>query len=431
MTSTKVLNIVPHLGGGVGTVLLSFFNENNKQNNYEHTVYSLDTINSNSKSVLDNLNIYYEESVRIKLKKLMKEVEVTDIVVIHWWNHPLLYELLVKYRLPKCRLAIWSHVSGNNDPQCFTNNILLYPDKFIFTTPISNKNINNFNNKEQFSTIWAGSNLERFKNIKRKQDDFFTIGYIGTVDYSKIHENFISLCNNVDIPNIRFIVCGDGSALESMKEEVKNLGLEKKIIFTGFVKNIDKYLEQFDIFAYPLTSNHYGTCDQTLAEAMSSGIVPIVFNNEMESYMINNSETGIVVHSEREYIKAIYNLYIEKTELNRLSINARESALEFFSIKSSLDEWNITFKNLLKINKSEKVWPRIFKDEDVKPYELFLESLNDTRLIFENNYKDKILELKKFSSWSSKTKGTVYHYNSFFEYDKVLSSWIKIMEEEE
>src|SRR5206468_9738822 len=42
-----------------------------------------------------------------------------DVVLVHFWNTPELWELL-RGGLPPVRLAVWSHVAGDTAPQVVT-----------------------------------------------------------------------------------------------------------------------------------------------------------------------------------------------------------------------------------------------------------------------------------------------------------------------
>ena len=205
MKKYKILHLSPHLGGGVGRVLKSFLPEFNKNKEYSHEICCLDTINNESKIFLEEKSISYEELIHLDIVLLLEKIKKVDILIVHWWNHPLLYEFLIKYELVKTRVLFWSHVSGKDAPQLFTKALLEYPNKFVFTTPISYqiKEVNSFENKT-FYDIWATSNFKHVKNLTFKKHNNFNIGYIGTVDFSKLYPNFVELNSKINIPNVKF-----------------------------------------------------------------------------------------------------------------------------------------------------------------------------------------------------------------------------------
>ena len=73
-----------------------------------------------------------------------------------------------------------------------------------------------------------------------------------------------------------------------------------------------KLLSNFDVFGYPLSKYHFGSCDQSIQEAMTAKIPVVALNNQMESYMIKNNVTGYLAKDENEYSKIIKNFQKKK-----------------------------------------------------------------------------------------------------------------------
>ena len=113
-TKNNILHITPHLGGGIGTVLLKWLCFD-KTNN--HCVITLDYANDYAVSVCKDNNIPLLS--QISRPEITEKIIKADIVVVHFWNHPLLYDFLIRTFLPESRLIFWSHVSGANPPYVF------------------------------------------------------------------------------------------------------------------------------------------------------------------------------------------------------------------------------------------------------------------------------------------------------------------------
>lgn len=437
----NILHITPHLGGGVGRVLLGYFTKAIKNSDFEHTVACLDDANAQALSVAQNIGLKLFDKMSGKKNKLLKMIAEANIVLIHWWNHPLLYDFLVRTPLPPCRLILWSHISGFHPPYVFTPKILNYPEIFVFTTPLSfeTREIQALSdeNKKKLRVIWSTGGIDHVKNVKPKAHKGFNIGYIGTVDYCKMHLDFLKICARIKIPDVHFIVCG-GPKEQKLKRETEKLGIAKKFDFTGSISDISKYLCLFDLFGYPLAPYHYGTCDQVLAESMAAGVVPIALSNPMEKHMIKDGTTGIVAKDEKAYIQAIQILYKNKNLKNSLSKKAREYALDFFSTEKMTKEWERVFSEVLIFPKTLKKWNIFKKNKELSTKDVFLESLGDYGEIFKayckatdkkerEKERKKIIKLGQSPTWQALTRGTVHHYNSFFPGDKELVAWGKIM----
>ena len=439
----KILHITPHLGGGVGRVLLNYLSKVKENLSFAHRVACLDYANENAIEVAKNVGFSLLDNMSEKKRELLDIIADSDIVLIHWWNHPLLYDFLAREQLPQSRVIMWSHNSGFHPPGVFTEKVLAYPDFFVFTTPMSYKTKEILNltdeQKKSLRVVWSTGGVEDVKSVKPKTHNGFNIGYIGTVDYAKMHPGFLNICNQVDIPNVNFIVCGGPNGKE-LKQEAEYLGMGGKFNITGMVPDIKEYLSLFDIFGYPLAPYHYGTCDQTLQESMAAGVAPVVLENPMESYMVKDGVTGIVAKDKDEYIKALQDLYHNRELRNSLSKNAKEYAIHKFSLEKMVNEWDKIFNEGLSFPKTVRKWKINKKIKDISPKDIFLESLGHHGEDFvsycnaetdeeEKSAIEKIKKLAGSANWQAETRGTVHHYNSFFPNEPYLSAWSQLMRE--
>jgi glycosyltransferase involved in cell wall biosynthesis len=75
-----------------------------------------------------------------------------------------------------------------------------------------------------------------------------------------------------EVPNLRFIIIHDGSERERLTEQVRDLGLEEHVFFTGTIEDAARLLPAFDLFVLPSKSEAFG---YVLIEAGLAG-VPVV-----------------------------------------------------------------------------------------------------------------------------------------------------------
>ena len=64
----------------------------------------------------------------------LSALDAADVVLVHFWNTPELYEFL-RGELPPVRLAAWAHVAGNSPPQIVTRELVELVDAFAVTAP--------------------------------------------------------------------------------------------------------------------------------------------------------------------------------------------------------------------------------------------------------------------------------------------------------
>jgi hypothetical protein len=213
------------------------------------------------------------------------------------------------------------------------------------------------------------------------------------------------------LPGVKFIVIGGGTDLETMKKQSEGLNIE----FTGQIKHVKEYLQIFDVFLYPLSETHQGTCEQVLGEAMAVGLPCIVLNNPAERYIIKNKINGFLCNNQKQILQTISDLYFKTVELN---INlVKKFAKTQYSVDRKIRKWNKIFDKIMKSDKKTRKW----KSKD----HIFIESLGPFGKQFKKNPKKLISE--NYYQWHSKKKGSLNHYYEFFPDDKKLKEWLKFL----
>jgi L-malate glycosyltransferase len=428
----NILHITPHFGGGIGTVLFSLIPELQKIPNYHHEIVSLEYANSKAKewSFQNGVTIYEEVSPTDVL--LHQKMQNVDIVHLHFWNHPLLYHLLHSFAGKRARVIIWSHVNGHHAPYLFNDYILEFPLFFVSSTPYSSTQKNIIQKeiqwkKEHYRCVHSCSGINEYDRIIPVEHEKFNVGYIGTVDYSKMHHNFLDICDKIKVPDAHFIVVGGDS-----QEEIYNEALKKKIgdkfSFTGKVDDIKDYLASFDIFFYPLNRKNYGTGEQVLIEAMSAGMPQVVFADGPEEFVVQDNITGFVVNDEEDFVAAVEKLYKDKILLKKMSFASKRYAKEKFTIDKSVAAWTSIYHEALEKDKKRCNFKQL-KEKDLA-LSLFLLALGDCDAadIYRkmlNHFPSpsptylKVQYKQQDPVFHGKTKGSVKHYNRFFKNHKL------------
>lgn len=98
---------------------------------------------------------------------------------------------------------------------------------------------------------------EKIRSNKRKElnisDDTLVIGHVGRFVEQKNHRFLIDIFNEVhkQKDNSVLLLAGQGPLLEEIKEKVKELNLNDKVIFLGQRSDINELYQVFDIFCLP------------------------------------------------------------------------------------------------------------------------------------------------------------------------------------
>ncbi|MCF3625725.1 glycosyltransferase [Planktothrix agardhii 1801] len=354
----KVLHIIDWLClGGAARSMIANAKYSARSGQFEHRLVSLKSP--------DPMALELAESSGMKFlptsghASILKAIDDVDIVHIHYWNNPKLFEFL-QSELPEMRLLIWFHVAGEYPPQVITKDLVDYGDfaipcnPYSYELPVFQKLPNEVRVKK-IGMVYDAADFERVVDVKPKPHDTFNVGYIGSVSFSKMHQNYVSISAAVDIPNVQFIVCG-GGAEDYLKKQAQEIGAVEKFDFRGFVEDIKSVIETLDIYGYPLCEDTYAAAELNLQEIMYAGIPPVVFPHGGIKRLVINNYTGLVAQSESEYTQAIEYLYHHPEERLRLGRNAKEYAQQLFGAENAAKQLNPIYQKLMQLPKQKREW---------------------------------------------------------------------------
>lgn len=440
-----LLHITPHLGGGVGRVLGGSLEAllSDAGRSFDPEVISLEHANEDARCLASRIGLRLRDRMAAHPEAILDAITKADVVLIHFWNHPLLYALLVRHALPPARIIFWSHISGFFPPYVFAPAALNYPDRFVLTTPISREvpEVVAYERAtgQPLPVIWSTGGTEHVERVTPLPHSRFTIGYIGTVDYAKMHPRFVDLSSRVDIPDAEWVVCG-GPNERVVAEEARARRCLERFRFEGPVKDIKSYLARFDVFGYPLSPEHYGTCEQALIEAMAAGVPPVVLANRTEQTIVEDGKSGLVATSEDDYVRAIERLARDPELRQRLSDGARVAAKHRFSLAKMVTAWDAMLLEVLDQSKRSRVWRGTANGPQVTGAQLFVESLGlhhsqpfraTTAVVTDEQRRaaeSQLVERYGVShAFRSRTRGTPHHYRTFFPEDSQLQRWSALL----
>ncbi len=121
------------------------------------------------------------------------------------------------------------------------------------------------------------------------------VSIVARLEEVKGHEYFIEAADMLLSEGIdaRFFIAGTGSCDRHLREKVRMLGRENKIVFTGFIPDVDKLMNITDI----QVNASYGTEATSLAllEGMSLGVPAVVSDFGGNPGVIHDGVNGFVV----------------------------------------------------------------------------------------------------------------------------------------
>ena len=201
------------MGGGVGKAVSELIINDSKN---QHLLLLIEEpIDKKYINNIKNSKIIINDNPK-DFKKYLNEV---DIVQLEWWNHPRLIKYLNEIDEISKPIVTWSHISINEFfdlPDILKNN----SDKIILTSYSDFlKNSSSIENKKlQFISSASGYK----SNILKKNKSKYSYFYAGTLDYAKMHPDYIKMINLINIKNINFNIKIYGNYNEKFSNEIRN-----------------------------------------------------------------------------------------------------------------------------------------------------------------------------------------------------------------
>ena len=159
-----------------------------------------------------------------------------------------------------------------------------------------------FYSKEKIEVIYNAVNIDLFKtnftfpNIKEVNPKDWIILVIGYLNKMKAQDDAIYALKNVSekIPNIKLLLIGQGNNefQKYLYRIISNLGIENKVIFTGFRNDIPAILNHCKVLLVPSLNEAFG---RVVIEAMAAGIPVIGVNRGGMTEIIKDGVTGYLV----------------------------------------------------------------------------------------------------------------------------------------
>lgn len=341
----RVLNIIESISlGGAARTVFGTSKYSTQLGGHQHALVSLAPHKDDPAAYA----IAAESGIEIlrpaNYSELLCMIEQHDIVLLQWWNSPEM-DNFIRTQLPSCRLAAWIHVGGHHDPQGIPEQLISLVDFAIAGSPYTYESASFTKLPAEIraaktTMVYDATDFARLLPVKKVPHEGFNVGYIGTVDFSKMHPHYVRMSAAANIPGARFIICGPGGEQETLQRQAREMGRSADFDVRGMVQDICPVLSVLDAYGYPLCEDNYAAAELNLQEVMFCGIPPVVFPYGGVRYLVVNDFTGYIVHSEREYAQALEHLYRSPIDRARIGRNAAEYARQIFGAEHAARKFN-------------------------------------------------------------------------------------------
>jgi len=175
-------------------------------------------------------------------------------------------------------------------------------------------------------------------------DDAMVAGTIARVTPKKGIEDALKAIASV--PNVYYVVAGDGVGLDNCRDLAKTLGLEDRVRFLGYRADVEVCLAAMDVFLFP---SHKEAMGIALVEAMRSSL-PLIATETGGIPEVVTPECGFLVPVQGvdRMAASLAKLINDGSERQKMGQAARERALEVFSAESMTQGTEAVYRKLIR-----------------------------------------------------------------------------------
>lgn len=294
---------------------------------------------------------YFNPSVSLKLRKIIKEENIGSIFVHHLRDLWVLVPALIG--MPEIQIVGFAQMWLRNvNKKDFLHTKLYQRMKHLISLtdlqqealkqclPLAEDRYVTIPNSvfmEKYSPKFRDEALRSSLGVKEGEK---LIGVIGRLDPLKGQLELVEAFSQVqkNFPNTKLLIVGDETPHEpgykdKIIQKVKELDLEKSVILKGFQSNVNEWMASLDIFVMPSYEETFGI---VLVEAMASGVPVISTKAGGVPEILNNGELGdLALPKDADSLAVSLNKYLENWDESLERANkARQVALERYDLNN-------------------------------------------------------------------------------------------------
>ena len=208
------------------------------------------------------------------------------------------------------------------------------------------------NGGKLYSVPGVGVNIEKISNLAVDRADFrekygipndgYVFLSVGEVNENKNHIVGIKAFVKANIPNSYYVICGTGEKEEMLREYIKNIGMEKKILLLGYQTGIPQILKSCDCFIF--TSFREGL-PGALMEAMAADLPCIATRIRGCTDLLDGSKYLFDPANENELAELMKKIVDPSERISEIERN--KVAIRPYDINAALDGLKKIYQSII------------------------------------------------------------------------------------
>jgi glycosyltransferase involved in cell wall biosynthesis len=188
-----------------------------------------------------------------------------------------------------------------------------------------------------------------------RHSDALRVGMVARMNaHYKNHAGFLRIAAAIHerMPDVEFLLVGDGSLRTELEEQAAALGLGERAVFMGDRRDIPAVLASMDVAV--LTSDSESLSNAIL-EAMAARLPVVAYKVGGNAELVNDQRGALIAPGdEKEFAAAVLHLLSDAGVRRQQGLNARQFVEEHFSLDRVLGRYEELYTRLLQ----QKGWRR-------------------------------------------------------------------------
>jgi len=208
---------------------------------------------------------------------------------------------------------------------------------------------------EQLSPQRAPGERERWRRTWRIPEDSLVVGGIGRLDPQKNFPMFLEVAAALSkrFPQAMFVIAGDGKERDSLEALAQKLGIGRKVLFLGFVKELRELYLVMDVLLFP--SLYEGT-PLTIFGALAMGLPVVASKVDGIAETLNDGEDALLVPPQDKelFVHQVSRVLQDQNLAQQLAQTGQTTVFKHYSAQAMVTKVEALYLQLLGDNKSRR-----------------------------------------------------------------------------